>query len=94
MMELVQDPDAGHKLSASRAPLIVWFVLVTLVATAIGAALLWTHLGCAGVQEVACDPLAYEDVSGYLDRMLEAFWAFGAVYVGGKGVGKLSGRRE
>lgn len=88
LREITSDPDAGGKLSAGRTPLVVWFVLVTLVAVAIGVALLWTHVDCAGAAEASCEPLAYEAVGPYLDRMLDAFWAFGATY----GVGKLAGK--
>lgn len=88
MKELICDHDAGGKLSAGRTPLIVWFVLVTVVALVVGVVLVATHLGAGP------EPIEYEAFSGYLDRMLDAFWAFGATYGLGKVAGRVDFRRE
>lgn len=99
---LVEDPEyEGDKLSTSRVPVIVWFAVVTAFAVAVGVVLLWTHVDCAGAVEAAeaaagspeCRPVQYSAFQEYLDRMLDALWAFGAIYVGGKATGKLKGGR-
>lgn len=90
MHGFLRDPDEHGKYSASRLPLVVWFVLVTVLATVFGAMLLWTHFECAGAHppDYTCTVITYDEFGPYLDRILNAFWAFGAIY----GVGKVGGK--
>lgn len=87
--ELMKDPDAGGKLSAGRAPLVIWFFGVTLFAALVGAVLVFTSLAASFGWLGVTEPVTYDVFAPFMDRSLDALWALGAVYLGGKATGKI-----
>mgnify|MGYP006281926763 CR=1 FL=1 len=87
MKELVQDHDAGGKLSAARAPLIALCLGLGVAWLASGGLVIWTHL-----QAPDTGPLTWDVLSGWFKVGTGSLWPLAVSYIGGKGVGRIPKR--
>lgn len=89
MRELLQDHDAGGKLSAARVPLLALCAGLGVAWVGAGVLIVVTHLRDPEVGAITWDVLA-----GWFKVGTGSLWPLVAGYVGGKGVGRIPKRES